>query len=212
MRDSGCAYVTMGVQSADEVQRRDVLKRFYTNEQARGAVALLKRMGIPVSVDHIVGFPGDTPEIMRDAVVFYNELRPDRLLTYRLTYFPGTEIVKMAQEMNILTDADLTSIESGDMGNLYGRKGISRQRTVLGRFIVLFSLIPILPPGLIRFLLRKNRYRLLPRSIVLINLLLAVNAFRTRDPFFFQNLRYFVSRKRGVGPVRQHEQRGQLKN
>lgn len=208
LRDSGCAYVTMGVQSVDEGQRRDVLKRYYTNDQVRGAAALLKNKGITVSVDHILGFPGDTPEIMRNAVVFYNELRPDRLLTYRLTYFPGTEIVEMAREMNILTDADLKSIESGEMGNLYGRRGVSRQRTVLGRFIVLFSLIPILPPGLIRFLLRKNRYRFLPRSTVLINLLLAVNAFRTKDPFFFQNLRYFVSRKQGVDPVRSRNRGG----
>lgn len=206
LADSGCAFVTMGVQSADEGQRRDVLKRYYTNDQVRGAVALLKGKAITVSVDHIVGLPGDTPEIMRNAVAFYNELRPDRLLTYRLTYFPGTEIVQMALEENILTDVDLRSIGNGDMGSLYGRRGVTREYgSTLGRFIVLFSLIPILPPGWIRFLLRKNLYRRFPGTSGLSNLLLAVNAMRIRDPFFFQNLRYFVSRKRGAGPLKKSE-------
>lgn len=195
LRDSGCRYANIGVQSVDEGQRRDIMKRFYSNDDVRRGVALLRERGISVLLDHIIGVPGDTPRMMREAAVFYNELRPDRLLTFWLTYFPGAEILSMSLESGALTEEDRNRIEEGLEGCFYEGRG-KRRPTALARFIVLFSLIPILPRSWIDFILRKKLYTFLPTSSALSNLAIALNALIKRDASFIQNARYLMSRKK----------------
>ena len=146
----------IGIQSADEEQRRKTLNRNYTNDQARRTVSLLKERKIAVSADHIIGLPGDTTELLRSAIGFYNELRPERLLTFWLTYYPGTEIMEKALESGLITQDDRERIESGRGGHRYSGGGASRINEALLRFPFFFALIPLLPPGAIRWLLKRN--------------------------------------------------------
>lgn len=196
IKEGGCAFVTLGIQSADEEQRRKVLNRRYSNDQVRRSIALLKERGIVVSADHIIGLPGDNPQLLRDAAVFYNELRPDRLLTFWLTYYPGTEIMRTAAGEGLITEADRERIEGGRGGHRYSGGGAGRIRKDIMGFPALFALIPLLSPGAIRWLLKRKIDRWLPRAYSMHNILLLLNAIRAKDPFFFYNIRFFFSRKR----------------
>jgi len=196
IKEGGCSYVTIGIQSADEEQRRVALNRHYTNEQALRTVALLKERKIVVSADHIIGLPGDTSENLRSAIALYNEMRPERLLTFWLTYYPGTEIMDKALEAGLIMQADKERIESGQGGHRYSGGGASGINAVLMRFPVFFALVPLLKPGTIRWLLKRNFEKYCPSFFAAHNILLFLNAVRTRDPFFFYNIKYFLSRKR----------------
>jgi len=197
LAESGCQCISMGVQSADDGQRRKMFHRNYSNETVRRNVEQIKKSGISVSIDHIVGIPGDTHQMMRDAVKFYAELKPDRLLSYWLSCFPGTEILEMSVEMGELTEEERERIENGDEGSLYGGAGAGAIRLrAFNKYRYLFSLIPILPTKWVISLLNKNPFRFVPGSNLLINLTLFFSAVKRRDLFFMHNLRYLMSRKK----------------
>jgi radical SAM superfamily enzyme YgiQ (UPF0313 family) len=195
LKESGCVYVTVGVQSCDVGQRKDLLNRNYSNDDVRRCAGLLKDRGITLSIDHIIGIPGDSPERLYEAAEFYAELRPDRLLTYWLTYFPGTGIFNAARGMGLLSESAVEAIESGYVGSLYG-DACAVERPLFKKFIVLFSIIPLVPGSWIRFILRRHLHRLLPASNFMINALITVNALRIKDPFFIYNIRCLVSTKK----------------
>jgi anaerobic magnesium-protoporphyrin IX monomethyl ester cyclase len=196
IKAGGCRFVTLGIQSADAEQRRRVLNRNYSNDRARCTVSLLKKRGIFVSADHIIGLPGDNPQLLREAVSFYNELRPDRLLTFWLEYYPGTRIMRTALEAGLITESDRERIELGYGGHRYSGGGAAGARTDIARFPAFLALVSILPPGIVRWLLKRNAEKRLPRAFWFHNILLSLNALLKRDPFFFYNLRFFISRKK----------------
>ncbi|HOC93509.1 MAG TPA: radical SAM protein [bacterium] len=195
LKESGCRYVAIGIQSVDEGQRKNVLKRIYTNDDARRSVALLKERGIRVLLDHIIGLPGDTEEMMEDAARFYNELRPTRLLVFWLSYFPGTEILAAASASGLLSEAEVESINAGMEGSFYAGHG-GRRISMFMRFIAFFSMIPLLPRGAVDFMIRKKLYRRMPPSSTMSKIAVALNALITRDAFFIYNVRYLLSRKK----------------
>ncbi|HOC91463.1 MAG TPA: radical SAM protein [bacterium] len=196
IKEGGCSFVTIGVQSADEAQRREILNRKYTNDQARRAVALLKERGITVSVDHIAGIPGDTEEKLMDAARFYNEMRPDRLLTFWLTYYPGTRIMKTALETGAITEKDRERIESGGAGHRYSGGGAGGLTPAMKRMPAVMALASILPKRMAARFLDSPLRRLVPASFAAHNILLFVNAIKIKDPFFMYNIWFFLSRKR----------------
>jgi len=196
IKRGGCRFVTIGVQSADQEQRRSVLNRKYTNDQVRRSIALLKERKITVSVDHIAGVPGDTPEKLQEAASFYNELRPERLLSFWLEYYPGTEITKIAMDKGILNAEDVRRLENGEAGHRYSGGGLRSPAPDMLRAGTFFALIPLLPAKLIERMIRNKSYRKLPSAYWLNNILLFINALKSRDPFFFYNLLFFFSRKK----------------
>lgn len=195
LKDSGCSFVTMGVQSADERQRRTVLNRKYTNDQVRHSVSLLQKHRIQLSLDHITGFPGDDIPMLERAALFYNELRPTRLLSFWLTYYPGTQITQTALAAGAITAADVENFENGAVGYYYSGSGASRQDASFQKLITVMSLVGLLPRKLLKAIVEKRIYNIFPASFWINNMIIAFNAIRTRDPFFFNNLRIFLSRK-----------------
>ncbi|HOO55622.1 MAG TPA: radical SAM protein [bacterium] len=193
---SGCRFVTLGIQSVDEKQRREVLNRKYTNEQVKETVKLLKDRKITVSVDHIIGIPGDNPARLKKAAEFYCELKPDRLLTFWLTYYPGTEIMDIAQKEGLIKESDRTRIESGESGHRYSGGGASCIDKEILKAPLLFAMIPVIPHKMLKKLLSIKYENILPSGFIYHNILLFINAIRIRDPFFFYNIRFFLSKKK----------------
>ena len=196
LRNSGCTFTTMGVQSADETVRRELLNRKYTNEQVRESVRALKDQGIRVSLDHIVGVPGDNAEKLLEAAELYAELKPDRLLTFWLECFPGTRILEIVRERGLLTDDDVARIENGDSGYRYSGGTMGADDPETAAAVNFLNLIPLLPESVIRRVLQNGRKRRIPSWPWLQHMLMAANAVTSRDEFFFYNLEYMFSKKK----------------
>ncbi len=190
---SGAGYVAVGMQSVDPGQRSSRMNRHYDNELVMRNVAKLQKKGIKVFVDHILGIPGDTVEMMREAVGYYTEMRPTRLLSYWLTYLPGTEMLKTAVREGLVTAEQYAAIQAGTGEMFLGSGGGATREFRAIR--VLMSLIPILPRRVVGFLLGKG-FRFLPGSHVFVNIAYSINAVIHRDFFFMHNIRFILSRKK----------------
>lgn len=160
LAEANCAQILLGVQSASESVRRNVLNRRESNEQIRAAAQACHRNGLRFSVDHIFGIPHEGEAEYRKAFRFYNELRPNAINTYYLVYFPGTTIIDSALEAGILDAEDVDRINRGELDiSMNVGIGAGRKKTdMFYNYAFLLSLIPLLPRRVIDFLDRREMY------------------------------------------------------
>ncbi len=166
---ASCQLVRLGVETlVPETLAR--LGRRAGPDRVRRAVTLLRRNGVPCSVDHIVGFPGEGLSTQLEAARFYNEVRPDRILVHWMTYLPGTVAFDEARRSGVLDEREADRIARGEE-----ERGFDEPRPFPGctdprelgdmeRLVNLFDLLPVLPRGGVEGLLRTRAWRLLPRG------------------------------------------------
>ncbi|MBU1626733.1 radical SAM protein [bacterium] len=163
LKNTNCAYVSMGIQTLDEKCRKEILNRHETNEEIIEALKILKEEKIHVVVDHIFNLPDEKDEELITASRFYNEHRPNRIVSYNLTYYPTTEIAGIAREKGVITER-MKLMENGAPLTYFDSKGDKKENRVrFNSFRNIFSLIPFVPRGIIEFFLKEKRYHLLSR-------------------------------------------------
>lgn len=94
LKRAGCQSVTLGFQTYSEELKRKVLDRPEPNWKVARAVDLLKRAGIFVNVDVILGIPGQDVDEIKQTVRFLNENRVDGLSVHWLRYYPDAPIAQ----------------------------------------------------------------------------------------------------------------------
>lgn len=193
--ESGCGFVSLGMQSVEEETRKKIMGRSYSNDVVRSAVSALKKNGISVSLDHIVGFPGDDEAVLRRAVNFYNELRPDRLQVYSLVYLPGTEIFDSMKKEGSITKEDAEGIENGNVDFLFSSRSRSTTKN-FSRFMFLLAATTILPRKWVDFLMSAKAMNFVPSSTSAKNLLVFLSAVRLRDPMFKYHFGFIFAKKK----------------
>ena len=104
----GCKYVIMGSQTANPDSRaEDVLNRTESSEEIAIATKRLRDHGMFVLLDHIFGVPGESEEDQETALRFYLDAAPDVVKPFFMSYFPGTDLTKRAEEA--------ASVERGEL-------------------------------------------------------------------------------------------------
>ena len=168
---AGCVMVRVGVQSvnADTLAAMD---RRGDRERVARTVRMLDDHGVPHALDHIVGIPGETADDQREALRFYNDLRPRYIHVHWMTYFPGTTALDRAAQEGVLAPAQVDRILDGEVTEgfeaprLVGPGAHRDELDEIQRLLPLFELIPLLPREVIRALLDRDRYKLLPGRAV----------------------------------------------
>jgi radical SAM superfamily enzyme YgiQ (UPF0313 family) len=98
MRDSGCRYVSLGIESGDQ----EMLSRCNKGlnlEQAEETIRLIHEVGIESEICFVLGLPGETPASLAKTRRFAMKMRPYATLASFaiLTPFPGTDVFRMAE-------------------------------------------------------------------------------------------------------------------
>lgn len=141
---AGCEQVCLGIQSMDENYRHDMLQRRESNERIERSLTLLDRSGLPYSLDHILGFPDEPIESHARALECYGRHKPQRVGSFYLKYFPGTELTRLALARGWLTPAQMADLEDGK-GHDYGHPGSldNAHRSEFLRYDFLLRCLPI---------------------------------------------------------------------
>lgn len=143
LKDMGCQMIGFGMQSCNEVIRKNLLKRTGTNKRIKEVANLCHKLKIHFSFDHIFEIPTESVSNQTEALKFYNETRPDVINTFDMTYLPKIELNKF------LDEETKKEVESGKL-----RTGMFRLGTDC--YSSLFSLLPLVPSKFIDWLIRKN--------------------------------------------------------
>jgi hypothetical protein len=115
-----------------------------------------------VQVDHMLGIPGDTIEFQEESALLYNRVRPDLISIFWLNYYPRTEIIDTALEMELIQETDVEKINNGISitGKSYLCGGSLKNPGPFYSISFLFNYIPIIPAWLVQLLIRTRIYRL----------------------------------------------------
>ena len=162
LKQAGCSYVQMGIQSVVPDIRRNILNRKGDISKIAQAIKCLKMHRFIVYVDHLIGIPGDTLENQEECALFYNEIRPSKIGTYWLVYYPELAIVQKAHEMGVLSHDDLKTINSGKRlteNGFFSINGDVRNPERFYGIAFVINWLPFLPKGVVRWLIRTGRYR-----------------------------------------------------
>ena len=168
LKEAGCVWVQMGVQSADEDYKKGNLRRNEKNATVGRVLDLLHDAGISVKVDHMLGLPGETYVSQDKALAFYAQ-HPGvrRVSTFWLSYLPGTEVIAQGLREGTISAAQVDDINHGSEAFFHREANVvdpeARKQYLAYEF--LFRLLPMVPLKL-RDRLRRDLVNWLPAPLL----------------------------------------------
>lgn len=147
MKDAGCLYVDIGLESGDEHVRKNILKRRIDDSQIIETCDFLKKVGIKFTTLNIVGMPGENSEQMLRTLELNQKIRPTTAIFTTFYPFPKTALTEKAFEKGYLHESEREDVLSG--------KGSYKEDSILShpdkdvlKWVVTFSPILVKYPFL----------------------------------------------------------------
>lgn len=125
LKSAGCSDLQYGIEHGNEAFRAKVLNRHVSNERMLQACHWTEAAGIPYTVNNILGFPGETRELVWDTIRFNRQIRPKTMNCYFFTPYRGTALYRYCVENGYL-DPKAKTRQLLDGGELR-YDGISRE-------------------------------------------------------------------------------------
>jgi len=165
LKEGGCFWLNLGVQTASEKNRKELLNRVESNDEIKKAVKNCHQAGLKFSLDHIFGIPFEGKKEYVQGLKFYNELHPSSMNVFWLAYFPKTEIINLGKKAGIIKKEDEKKINQGKVSNCIVLKvsgndeDITRQKEgEFKNFALLYTLLPVIPQKIMEMIIKKKWY------------------------------------------------------
>lgn len=102
LKEAGCIAMSMGIETASERLRNEVLKRAMSQGEILNAARIIKSAGIRLEGLNIVGIPTGSPKDDIATIDLNRQMRVDYASAKLLMPYPGTEISAFASERGLL--------------------------------------------------------------------------------------------------------------
>ncbi len=96
--NTNCQLIHFGVESGSQ-KMLDAMKKGTTVEQNATAIKWAKEVGISVAISVVVGYPGETPELLKETIDFIRKTDPDYVYMCEAVPYPGTELYDLVKEL-----------------------------------------------------------------------------------------------------------------
>ncbi len=106
MAGAGCKFIEFGIESGNWEARQEMNKKF-SDEKAVRTVDLVRRAGIRVNCDLIVGMPWETRESLEETVSLAKRLGADNIHLTSAFPYPGTRFHEIAVKEDLLRVEDM---------------------------------------------------------------------------------------------------------
>ncbi len=107
LKEIGCHRISFGLEHGNEKFRREVLDRKVSNDKIVECMQIVNDVGIPFSVNNIVGLPGETRELAFDTIELNRKINSDDRSIYPFTPFHGIPLRKVVEDLGLLKHEDL---------------------------------------------------------------------------------------------------------
>ncbi|GAI17028.1 unnamed protein product, partial [marine sediment metagenome] len=97
MREANCQQIFFGVESGCQ-KILDAVKKGTTVEQNERAIRLAKDVGLFVAVSVMIGYPGETKDMLQETIDLIRKAEPDDVYICVATPYPGTELRSLVEE------------------------------------------------------------------------------------------------------------------
>jgi len=104
MRDAGCVFLNIALESANPETQKFLRRGFITNEQIRDACAYCKELGIKVRLQNMIGLPVEDPlKDALDTLKMNQEINPTDSWASIFQPFPKTDLWHFCLDKGLIT-------------------------------------------------------------------------------------------------------------
>ncbi len=107
LKEVGLLRVAFGVEHGNEKFRQQILSRRVKNELIIGNLKIVTDLGIPISVNNIMGFPTETRDLVFDTIELNRNFKSDGINAYSFTPFHGTPLRGLAEKLGFVEKGSL---------------------------------------------------------------------------------------------------------
>ena len=144
LKEAGCVSLQLGIESGDETFRKKVIKKNFKDEQFIEAFELLRRKGLKVISNSIIGLPGEAYKDALKTLDLNIKCRPAYAWCTIYQPYPKTTLAKMAEDEGYF-DGDYTKIASSYYENSPLTFKNPAEKTRIENLQKLFALIARFP-------------------------------------------------------------------
>jgi anaerobic magnesium-protoporphyrin IX monomethyl ester cyclase len=148
MKEAGCVWIQMGVQTMDEGFKHENLRRYEDSGHIINALKLMKKYGIKIKVDHMFGLPGEPIESQETARLLYAEVTPERIQTFWTCFLPGTELMKNGVQSGLLSKEQEERLNEGQDFYFFRNEDNIADKDMVEmykRYEFIYKILPLLP-------------------------------------------------------------------
>ncbi len=102
LADAGCRAVAFGIESGSARVRNEVLRKDVSDDQIYQAAAAMKRHGIRIITNNILGAPHETIDEVWQTLKMNQRVRPDYSFVSLMQPYPGSQVFDQAVEAGML--------------------------------------------------------------------------------------------------------------
>jgi anaerobic magnesium-protoporphyrin IX monomethyl ester cyclase len=106
LKDTGCAELAIGVESADPYIHNVVCNKGTTIQQDTEFVKNCKRIGLRVKTYLIIGLPGESLTTVKKTALWLEQVKPDNFDVSIFTPYPGSDIYRRKKAYDISWDEE----------------------------------------------------------------------------------------------------------
>ncbi|OGX27655.1 MAG: hypothetical protein A2787_01990 [Omnitrophica WOR_2 bacterium RIFCSPHIGHO2_01_FULL_48_9] len=107
LKEIGCARISFGIEHGNDKFRKEVVKRPVTNETMINNFKIVNEVGIPYSVNNIMGFPYETYELALDTIELNRNIDATDRNAYAFTPFAGTPLRAICNTLGFTKETDI---------------------------------------------------------------------------------------------------------
>lgn len=170
LKAAGCHDVEIGVQSVLERTRCELMNRKVPQVRLVNAIRILKKAGLKIITDNIIGFPGQSTDEIVDLLKFYNYNRVMKIYCFGFRYYPKTNIIEKLRASGYLKRQYISDLEEGINVEAFISGGDSLNKE-MKKIQTFFSFLLYLPRAANDFIIKKKLYRFLPCFPYFINVI-----------------------------------------
>ena len=141
---AGCHSVNVGIEAGDERIRRELLGRSMSDDQIVSACRLLRRNGIKILANNMLGLPGSSFEDDLKTLRLNQQCRCDYSLAMLWQPYPGTRLAEYAQRRGFYK-GDYSDLDFTYYGRSHLHFGSETERTRIENLQKLFAVAVALP-------------------------------------------------------------------
>lgn len=104
LKDVGCHRMSIGLEHGNSEFRKRVLKKKFVNEQIIKTAKIIEDVGIPLTINNIIGFPDETRELVFDTIELNRMLTVDTTNCAVFAPFHGTSLHKLCVERGYISE------------------------------------------------------------------------------------------------------------